>query len=750
MYVTKSTQKYIVFSEDSLVDVLKKINDNKSRIAFVVSEHAVLLGSISDGDIRRWLTSNSTIDLTTPARDVMNTACKRVLLGAEKNSYIAHFHSGIDCLPVVDEAGHLIQLAFQKSEGFYIAEREISEKSPSFIIAEIGNNHQGDIALAKQLVDHAVAAGVDCAKFQMRNVKQLYKNEGNSDDASADLGAQYTMDLLSKFQLSNEELYEVFDYCKEKGVLPLCTPWDQDSLAALEAYGMPAYKVASADFTNYELLEAIAKTGKPFLCSTGMSSEGEIKSTVAFLDGLGADYVLLHCNSTYPTPFKDVNLKYLTRLKKITGKLVGYSGHERGICVPVAAIALGACVIEKHLTVDKGLEGTDHKVSLLPSEFADMVRQIRNLEEGLGSDEAPREITQGELLNRESLAKSLVANTAIKQGTTIARSMISIKSPGQGIQPNRVDELVGKVAHRDIDEGGFFFDSDIKGIIEKRADYRFNRPFGVPVRYHDYRKIVENSNLDFVEFHLSYKDLEVNLGDFFQGEEPIGFAVHSPELFAGDHILDLCSDDEDYRQHSIRELDRVVNITRQLKEFFPKTERPVIVVNAGGWDSKGFIDPVLKPEKYRKIADALASIDLDGVQIAIQTMPPFPWHFGGQSYHNLFVCADEIKAFCQDNPEIKVCLDVSHSMMSCNYYGWDLIEFVGKIASYNVHMHIVDAKGIDGEGIEIGKGDVDFAALSRLLNDRNPGVQFIPEVWQGHKNGGEGFWVALKFLETFL
>lgn len=747
MYITKSTQKYIVFSEDSLVDVLKKINENKSRIAFVVSEHAVLMGSISDGDVRRWLTNNTEIDLNVPAHSIMNTACKRVVLGEEKSTYNSLFHSGVDCLPVVDEAGHLVQLAFQKSEGFYIGSREISEKSPSFIIAEIGNNHQGDIKLAKQLVDHAVAAGVDCAKFQMRNVKQLYKNEGNSNDASVDLGAQYTMDLLEKFQLSNEALYEVFDYCKEKNVLPLCTPWDHDSLAALEAYGMPAYKVASADFTNYELLEAIAKTGKPFLCSTGMSSESEIKSTVAFLDRLGADYVLLHCNSTYPTPYKDVNLKYLTRLKKITGKLVGYSGHERGICVPIASIALGACVIEKHLTVDQGLEGTDHKVSLLPDEFAEMVRQIRNVEEGLGSDELPREITQGELMNRENLAKSLVANTPIKQGTIITRSMVAIKSPGQGIQPNRIDELVGKVANRDIDAGGFFYDSDIKGVVQKRADYKFDRPFGVPVRYHDYRKIVTDSNLDFVEFHLSYKDLEVNLNDFFDGQEPIGFAVHSPELFAGDHILDLCADDEEYRQHSIRELERVVGITRELKKIFPKTERPVIVVNAGGWDNKGFIDPALKPAMYRKIADAFNGMDLSGVQIAVQTMPPYPWHFGGQSYHNLFVCAEEIRAFCEENPEIKICLDVSHSMMSCNYYGWDLIKFVEIIAPYNVHMHIVDAKGVDGEGIEIGKGDVDFTALSKLLAEKNPGVQFIPEVWQGHKNGGEGFWLALDFLQ---
>lgn len=750
MYITKSTQKYIVFSEDSIADVLKKINENKSRIAFVVSEQAILLGSISDGDIRRWLTNSSEIDLNVPASAVMNSACRRARLGDDKSSFLAHFYNGVDCLPVVDDAGHLVQLAFQKSEGFFIGDREISEKSPSFIIAEIGNNHQGDIELARRLVDHAVAAGVDCAKFQMRNVKQLYKNAGDSNDASVDLGAQYTMDLLSKFQLSNDQLYEVFDYCKTKGIMPLCTPWDHDSLIALESYGMPAYKVASADFTNYELLEAMAKTGKPLICSTGMSSEVEIKNTVAFLDRMGADFVLLHCNSTYPTPFKDVNLKYLPRLRKITGKLVGYSGHERGYCVPVAAVALGACVIEKHLTVDKGLEGTDHRVSLLPDELREMVLQIRNLEEGLGSEELPREVTQGELMNRENLAKSLVAIDDIKAGSVITRNMVAVKSPGQGIQPNRIDELVGKVANRDVKAGGFFYESDIKGIIEKGSEYSFSRPFGVPVRYHDYRKIIDGTNLDFVEFHLSYKDLEVDLSDFFAGEEGMGFAVHSPELFSGDHILDLCSDDEDYRQHSIRELQRVVDITRELKRYFPKTECPVIVVNAGGWDNKGFFDPALKPGKYDKIANALAGMDLAGVQIAIQTMPPFPWHFGGQSYHNLFVCADEIRDFCVENPNIKICLDVSHSMMSCNYYGWDLIDFVGKVAPHVVHMHIVDAKGVDGEGVEIGKGDVNFVELSRLLNKECPGVQFIPEVWQGHKNGGEGFWIALDFLEGVL
>lgn len=750
MYLSKTNRKFIIFSEDSIAETLVKISDNKSRLAFVVSEHGGLMGSVTDGDIRRWLMSSGSVDLSLPISEVMNPNCKKIRVQDAAKDLKQYFANGIDCLPVVDDADRIVKLVFADHQGIVIGDKEVSETTPSFIIAEIGNNHQGDIRLAKELVDHAVAAGVDCAKFQMRDVSALYRNEGDTNDHSADLGAQYTMDLLSKFQLSNDELFEVFDYCKEKGILPLCTPWDLNSLLALEEYGMPAYKVASADFTNYEILAEISATGKPLICSTGMSSEVEISRTVQYLDSFGAEYVLLHCNSTYPTPYKDVNLKYLTRLRNITGKLVGYSGHERGIAVPIAAVALGACVIEKHLTVDKSYEGTDHKVSLLPDELREMVLQIRIVEESIGSEITPRQITQGEMINRENLAKSLVANRLVYKGEKITRDMVSIKSPGQGIQPNRLDDLIGKIAMREIEQDGFFYASDIDGGAVKRANYKFNRPFGVPVRYHDYRKIISDTNLDFVEFHLSYKDLNVNLSDYFDGEENLGLSVHSPELFAGDHILDLCSSDPAHRNRSIRELQRVVEITRELKRYFPKTKQPVIVVNAGGWNDKGFVTLDVKKEKYALVSEALQQVDTQGVVIAIQTMPPFPWHFGGQSFHNLFVDADEIVQFCSSNPDVKVCLDVSHSMMACNYYGWDLIEFISKVSLYNVHMHIVDARGIDGEGVEIGKGDVDFRELSKLLNSKCPSVQFIPEVWQGHKNNGEGFWKALDFLEEIL
>lgn len=748
MLISKKISDFIVFETEAVLHALQKINANKKRILFVVGENGRLLGSFSDGDFRRWILNAQDIDLNTEMSRMAHSEAVFCKVDAPRN-VIQHCFTkpGVDVVPLVDEYGRLISLAFAGEEGFVIGERVISETEPAYIIAEIGNNHQGDFAMAKRLVKLAVDAGADCVKFQMRNMAELYQTAGEQNH-SDDLGAQYTKDLLGKFQLSNDELIGVFDYVKSLGCMPLCTPWDKKSLMVLEDYGMAAYKVASADFTNVELLEALIATGKPLICSTGMCSEDEIKRSVKLLKEAGANFVLLHCNSTYPTPFKDVNLAYLQRLKDISDRIVGYSGHERGIEVPIAAVALGAKVVEKHFTVDKDLEGNDHKVSLLPEEFKLMVAGIRNVEQSMGASKA-REITQGEMMNREVLAKSIIASRAISKGETITREMLAVKSPGQGLQPLYMDQLVGKTANREVSEGGYFYESDLSGVTIAARPYTFNRPFGIPVRYHDYQTLTAKSNLDFVEFHLSYQDLALDLSQFFSGPQAMGFAVHSPELFEGDHLLNLCAADADYRSRSIAELNRVCDVTRTLKAYFPQTSAPAVVVNAGGFSSTGFLAPSERARMYSLIADSLQQVDTQGVVIAIQTMPPFPWHFGGQSYHNLFVDPQEIVAFCQQTG-MKVCFDVSHSMMACNYYHWDLLQFTRTVLPYVVHMHIVDALGIDGEGVQIGEGDVDFVALAQILNELAPGTQFIPEVWQGHKNEGQGFWHALEFLERYL
>ena len=508
---------------------------------------------------------------------------------------------------------------------------------------------------------------------------------------------------------------------------------------------MEAYKVASADLTNHDLLMALIQTGKPLICSTGMSTEFEIKKSIEFLHGNGANFVLLHCNSTYPTPFKDVNLAYLARLREMSGGVVGYSGHERGISVPIAAVALGAKIIEKHFTVDKTMEGNDHKVSLLPEEFKAMVEEIRKVEESLGEN-SERKVSQGELLNRETLAKSIVAKIDIACGDLIAREMLEFKSPGEGLQPMYIGQLVGTRAKRNVLKGACFYDSDLKEVEVKPRDYNFKRPFGVPVRYHDYKKLAQNSNFDFVEFHLSYQDLSLDLSDFFSDQQAIDFAVHCPELFEGDHILNLSSDDKAYRDRSVIELNRVCKITNELKKYFPSTGRPVIVINAGGFSARNFLDKELKPKMYEQVADSLQRINQEGVEIIIQTMPPFPWHFGGQSHHNLFVDPYEIREFCAQYG-YRICYDTSHSMMASTYYQWQLSEFTDVVGPYIAHMHVVDALGVDGEGIEVGEGDVDFNQLASDLDKHNENTMFLPEVWQGHKNSGEGFWKALEFLE---
>ena len=560
MLIDKDLAKYTLLETSAIKDAIQKLADNKKRILFTLNSFGRVSGSFSDGDLRRWLLETETVDLETPVKSISNKKFISCQSDMDKSQIAAKFSDGVRYIPIVDENNHLVGVASLLSETISIAGHSITDESPSFIIAEIGNNHNGSLELAKKLVDEAALAGVDCAKFQMRDIKSLYRNQGNSNDEREDLGSQYVLDLLERFQLKDEEFYEIFDYCKSKGLAVLCTPFDKVSADKLAAYGVDAYKVASADLTNHDLLEHLAKKSKPLLISTGMATEEEIESSVKLLNELGVQFILLQCNSTYPAPYKDVNLKYMNRLKDIGKCFVGYSGHERGYHVPVAAVAMGAKIVEKHFTLDKSMEGNDHKVSLLPDELQKMVKEIRDIEAALGNAN-PRTITQGELMNRETLAKSVIANVDIKKGSVIKADMLEIRSPGKGLAPYRMKELIGEEASRDIKAGDFFYPSDLDSKrIEPKAYEAFKQPFGIPVRYHDFFELKDLSNLQVIEFHLSYKDVDADLSKFFKKGDsyPHQLVVHAPELFAGDHTLDLCSLDEDYRQRSIAEMQRVI------------------------------------------------------------------------------------------------------------------------------------------------------------------------------------------------
>lgn len=321
------------------------------------------------------------------------------------------------------------------------------------IIAEAGVNHNGSIELAKEMVDVAKRAGVDYIKFQTFNPEKLvsryaqkakYQEETTGADESQ-------LNMLRKLTLSNEQFVELKCYCEEKQIGFISTPFDLDSIDFLEELDMDFWKIPSGEITNLPYLKKLACTKRKVVMSTGMADMSEIKSAVSLLEENGVkDITLLQCNTQYPTPYSDVNLKAMNHIKDETGKPVGFSDHTQGIAIPIAAVAMGATVIEKHFTLDKNMEGPDHRASLEPDELEEMVRGIRQVEMALGSGIKQR--SESESQNVNVARKSIVASCHIKQGEIFTEDNITTKRPGNGISPMLWDEVVGKTAMRDFME----------------------------------------------------------------------------------------------------------------------------------------------------------------------------------------------------------------------------------------------------------------------------------------------------------
>jgi len=748
MIVERELAPYIVFGEDPILVGLGKINANKQRIVFCVDEHGILQGSLSDGDFRRWLIANPTASLDVSCVAVANRTVHTVAQDATVAEIAPLMgRDGVHHVPMVDERGHLWAIAIDETDALRIGSHQVGDGHPTLVIAEIGNNHNGSIDLAKNLVDLAAKSNADVVKFQLRNMDALYRQQG-SETAGEDLGVQYTLDLLRRFSLRAEQLFEVFDHARDVGIDVMCTPWDAPSVQALADYGIPALKIASADLTNHELIADAADRGMPLVLSTGMSRETEIRETIGLLRGKGTPFALLHCQSTYPAPYKDLNLAYLDRLAEIGQCVVGYSGHERGWHVPVAAVARGAHIIEKHFTVDRSMEGSDHTVSLLPDEFATMVEQIRDIEVSVGTG-AARSVSTGEQMNRVTLAKSLVAARPLSAGTVLDADDVAVKSPGRGLQPNALPLLLGRTLSHDMAAGDFFFAGDLHDDVPTGRPFSFRRPWGLPVRYHDAAGLLAQSNPDFLEFHFSYKDLDIDPGSVFRERLPISYTTHLPDLFAGDFLVDLASPDDQIWERSIAEVQRTIEVTRGLTRWFTLDDDPIMVVTMGGFTKDRHRDADFRARGYARITAALAKLDTSGVRIAAQTLPPYPWLMGGQQFHNLFVDPCDTAEWA-GSTGTALCFDASHTKLATNWLGMAFSEAVDLLAPHTIHWHLVDATGVDGEGVQVGEGDIDWPDFCAAVEAQSPGTPFIPEIWQGHVNHGEGFWTALDRLERWL
>lgn len=335
-----------------------------------------------------------------------------------------------------------------------IGNHRVGQGARCFILAEAGVNHNGSLEKARALVDAAIEAGADAVKFQTFTAEKLVTPEApQARYQRAAMGeAQSQLKMLKALELSRQDHHVLFEHCRRRGIVFLSTPFDEESADFLETLGVEAFKVGSGDLTNVPLLEHLARKGRPMIVSTGMSTLGEVEEAVAAIEAQGnPSLVLLHCVSNYPADAGSVNLRAMATLHQAFGRPVGYSDHSMGIEVPLAAVALGACMIEKHLTLDRTLPGPDQQSSLEPADFKRLVEAVRLVESAMGDGRKQPVDTEADVM--AAARRSLVAAVAIPAGAVIAREMLVLRRPGTGLPANMFRHVVGRRAAVDIPAG---------------------------------------------------------------------------------------------------------------------------------------------------------------------------------------------------------------------------------------------------------------------------------------------------------
>jgi sialic acid synthase SpsE/sugar phosphate isomerase/epimerase len=636
-------------------------------------------------------------------------------------------------------------------------------KSETLIISEIGINHNGDVNLAKKLIDQSLKAGANAVKFQIRNLAEIYNKKIISDPNNTQSGSQYIFNQLVKSQFTNKKILELFEYSKKKGLYVGATPFDLKSLQFLNnnLNKIDFIKIGSPDFDNVPLIKEAIKKKKYIILSTGMNDEIEIKkifNLIKFDRNLTA---FLHCCSSYPASESEINLKFINKLKKITSCLVGYSGHEKGFLPTLMSIYYDAKIIERHITLDKNMIGPDHTSSLNFDEFKKMTHAIRNIEKMSKKDilnflsrnfnidknsafvgSGNKTINQNVMLNKSILSKSLVFRKSLKKNTILKENHFELKSPANGLNYLEIDKFLGKKLKKNVSKHDYVLKNSINSQKNNLfKNFSLNKKWGLVTRLGDLEDYIDNKS-DLIEIHLTWRELIKGkiIKDFINKD----LVVHAPEYF-NDKLVDFTTNDKKITSNSLEMLENVINFSKNISNNFNVRDDkgPRVVVHPGGHFDI-FKKKINLKEKYLNLSKNLSKLNLNGVRLLIENMPPYPWYFGGKHYNYIFTDPKEINNFCNEK-NFKICFDTSHAQLYCNKQNINLVDFIRKIKKHVAYFHFSDAIGVDGEGVQIGKGNIKFNSFLKEISDMDLG--FIPEIWQGHLDNGKGFDVALKNLK---
>ena len=609
-----------------------------------------------------------------------------------------------------------------------------------YIISEIGINHNGSLETALRLLEASYDAGVDAVKFQKRDLEKIYSKKILENANSAEWSFDYLIPLLKEVELSIEGYYIIKNRCDELGLDLIITPFDLASAEVANEVGVSSFKIASADMTNYSLIEKCASYGKPLIISTGMWDEEDIKKCVDHYNKLGFEYTLLLANSTYPTPYESINLGFLDKLKELHSS-VGYSGHERGTFIPIAAAAKGASIIEKHITFDRHARGPDHKASMYPNEFKEMVDNLRSLQLALGSN---KEVNQAETLAKEMFAKSAVAIVDLEKGHNLSIEDVIFMSPGKGLFEHEIDDFLGRPLDREVKKGSYIAKEDFyeTTVVKNWSVPKFNRNWGVKCRFHDFDEY-RQLNSPVVEFHCSETDLGV---DFTGGSTKSQLIVHAPEI-VDRKLVDLCSEDKTTVDMSIEVLQKTIDKVLDMSSRFPKAT-PKIVMHLGGMSLDHVMGEAPNDLMMERAVDNFKrlSFNTSDVEILPENLPPRPWYLGGQWFQYGFMPASDMIKFCE-HFGLGMTFDICHAGLYCNHSGVALSEYASKVSHLVSHMHISDAAGIDGEGVQIGGGNIQFQDVFSEL--KSVDFSWVTEIWSGHLHNGSGTYKSLHSLKKY-
>ena len=612
-----------------------------------------------------------------------------------------------------------------------------------FTIAEIGLNHNGCIKTAKELICLASEAGFSAVKFQLRSSK-LFLGVGGHRDIGSEIVDAY---IQSTF-LTYDQYAELFHFAVDKGLNCFFSVWDFASLEFAETLHPTIYKVPSADLANYPLLYRLINTRAHLILSTGMSNQEDIEQTVEFLEDHNSHFSLLHCHSAYPSPIHHLNLSLIPSFKQKLHVPIGYSSHDIGAIASTCAVALGATIIEKHISLDKSHYGNDHVVSLEPNEFKPFIDSLHLAFSSLGTSES-RRIGPGEKSNKISLGKSLVLVNPKDKGSSVQLSDVDFYPSGEGLSPSSWHQVANKPLLQTLQEGTLLQSHHFTG--HSTSDSTALPPsvnIGIPVRYRDSIFLLNKFKPPYCEIHLTNNDLLVTQFPFKTLSPDQTFGFHAPDIYSENLIFDPFSEDSLLSSLSDSHFDRVLEHVTLFKKTYQIDYNIKLVTSFSSYTDTSHAD---RKGNYERIAHYIHSKEaaFPGITILPQLLPAFAWYLGGQRYVNTFADPYDVLSFSSDY-NIKICLDTSHLIMACNHFSYSLSDCLHSLLPVTSHFHLAGAQGIDDEGLSIADSHELPSLLQRILPSLPLSTSLIVETWQGHLDQGSGFLSELRYLASLL